>query len=264
MTNEELATQIKAGKSELYAELWGQTEAFFRAEARQYYFAFQKVCRAAGVDTDDLTQCGFFALTKAVQAFKEESGYKLLTYAKLHLRNSYREATGKRGRKEPLNDASSLDVPVSEDADASLIDLLADLDSVQLYEDIDKNLTIRKLRKVLDEMIDELPEQQARVIRLHYFMGFTLERIAELIGKDKGYIFAVKEAALTGLYRDRQRLKIYKKELIPSRRKKEIPYQGVGLASFHNCWASSVELYADGIRAKKANPATDQNTDAGK
>ena len=97
MTNEEWAIEIQAGWED-YTELWEQVNKFIRQQAHRYFTLHAGTCAHAGVELDDLTQCGFMALQDAVRAFDPEAGY---TPAYLHeipafepfpgsLRHSYR------------------------------------------------------------------------------------------------------------------------------------------------------------------------------
>ena len=76
MTNEEMAARIQAGEKELLAPLWEQNRGLLYQRARRY----EALGRLHGLDCDDLMQCAFLALSKAVEGFQEEKGYKLTAY----------------------------------------------------------------------------------------------------------------------------------------------------------------------------------------
>ena len=79
MTNEEWAIEIQAGRAG-YGKLWEQVHKFIRQQAHRYFTLHAGTCAHAGVELDDLTQCGFMALQDAVRAFDPEAGTRLLTY----------------------------------------------------------------------------------------------------------------------------------------------------------------------------------------
>ena len=73
MTNEELVTEIKAGRNEKenMTALWQQNEKFVRQKAHRYRFY---------ADPDDLIQEGYIALYDAVQKFNLAAGTKFITF----------------------------------------------------------------------------------------------------------------------------------------------------------------------------------------
>lgn len=246
MTNEELAELIKKGRTEYYGELWEQTKRFFTMRAKSFYNTYRKKCNSSGVELDDLIQCCFFALTKTVESFELHKGYKLLSYADFHIRNLLKEACGMRTRRnEPLNNYISTDEPISNDGDGTLLDAFVDEYAFKMYEDIDKELTIRRLRKELDRMLEDLKPQQSQILRMHYYMGLTLAQIAEVKGVERSKIISIEEQALNSMYKpaNRKILHDFKNVLIGSKR--SVPFSYYRKGSFHTFYdkgGSSVEL----------------------
>ena len=246
MTNEELAELIKNGHTEYYGELWEQSKRFFIKKANGFYNLYRKRCVACGVELEDLIQCCFLALVKTVEAFDLHSGFKLLSYADFHIRNTLKEACGMRIRKnEPMNNSSSLDEPISDEGDSTFLDTLVDEYAFIMYEDIDKELTIRRLRKELDRMLEDLKPQQSQILRMHYYMGLTLAQIAEVKGVERSKIISIEEQALNSMYKPANRKILYdfKNELIGSRKTMLFSYYRKGsFHSFSDKGGSSVEL----------------------
>lgn len=79
MTNEELALEVQAGRAG-YGGLWEQVRRFIGQQAFRWFTLYGDMCRRAGVELDDLMQCGFLALQDAVKAFDPARGYSLLAY----------------------------------------------------------------------------------------------------------------------------------------------------------------------------------------
>ena len=128
MTNEEWAMEIQAGRAG-YGELWEQVRRFIRLQAYKYQTLHAGLCERAGVELDDLLQCGFLALRDAVEAYDPERGYKLPTYIRYPLQNRFHDATGIWGnrKRDPLNLAVRLDASIGdEDGDATLGEQTAD------------------------------------------------------------------------------------------------------------------------------------------
>lgn len=74
MSNEELASRIKAGENTAanMEQLWQQVKAYIARLSRKY---------EGEPENEDLMQEGFLALYDAVAGYNEESGFKFLTYA---------------------------------------------------------------------------------------------------------------------------------------------------------------------------------------
>ena len=88
MSNEELALQIKAGNTELYAELWKNTEKLMIWKINKLYDIQSPRFARAGLELDDLKQLAFFALIAAVQAYDPQKSYAFSSYIGFHLRNT--------------------------------------------------------------------------------------------------------------------------------------------------------------------------------
>ena len=124
MTNEELAICIQNGESGLTSQLWDGMRGLVCLLSNRFYVQQRERCDAAGVTVDDLTQEGFLALLDAVKAYNPDDGYKLSAFLRFPLLNRFKAATGGREnhRKDPLNNFTSLDAPISDDGDGILAD----------------------------------------------------------------------------------------------------------------------------------------------
>lgn len=112
MTNEELAMEIQAGRSD-YTALWEQMRRFVCQQANRYFVMYCGSCTRAGVELDDLIQCGFMALRDAVRAYRPETGYSLLAYMKYPLLTISGRPVGFAPPAETrLDNCASLDKPV--------------------------------------------------------------------------------------------------------------------------------------------------------
>ena len=178
MTNEELAVQIKQGRSDLYVELWSQVHDFIT------YMALLRVCsveRPSEIDADDLIQSGYLALVDAVRAFDTERG-AFTTVLGYHLKRAFNEACGtrtERAARDPIHRASSLDVPANtDDPDGeSWVDLIPASECVE--EIAVDNAYRERLREAEERLLSRLPEQSADIIRAKYLTGEPVEITAE-------------------------------------------------------------------------------------
>lgn len=183
MSNEDLAQLIQGGRDDLTLQLWEQVRRWATKTAIRWYDAWQG---RAGVQMDDLMQCAFLALVGAVATFDQSEG-AFTTWYTFYLKNAFCEAYGirtQRGRREPLNNADSLDVPMSADDPAgnTLGDLVSDPDGESAYntlEDADYN---RALREALEAALDTIDQPCADAIRRRWFDGQTRQEIAASCG----------------------------------------------------------------------------------
>lgn len=182
MTNEEWAIEIQAGWEDCTA-LWEQVHRFIRQQAHRYFTLHAGTCTHAGVELDDLLQCGFMALQDAVRAYRPESGYSLLAYIKYPLLKHFREACGIRTtRRDPLNNCASLDKPVGDEGKATLGDLQPSQSAAQDMEAVLERKYMTELHEAMEKALDTLDTVQRDTIRRRFWNGDTLQAMA----KDNG------------------------------------------------------------------------------
>lgn len=238
MTNEELATEIRAGRAG-YGELWERVHRFVRQQAHRYYTLHAGTCVHAGVEQDDLVQCGFLALQDAVQAFDPARGYTLLAYMKYPLLNRFREACGNRtSRRDPLNLCTSLDKPAGEEGDAVLGDFLPNPDAAEHMEEVVEEEYQRELRGALDAALDMLDEKRRDTIRRRFWGNETLDAIAAAMHVGRERIRQAEQAALRDLRRGPclRLLKPFAEEI-----RTGYAWRGTGWGAWNSTGVSSVE-----------------------
>ena len=146
---------------------------------------------------------------------------------------------------------ASLDVPVGEEKDSSLYDLLPG--SANEEEEILDRIQRKQLCTVLWPMVDSLPDQQPEILRARYQEGRTLKDIAQERGTT---LEAIRQQEQKGLRELRK----------PSKSRQLLPFledrlyskalQGNGVGAFQRTWTSSTERaaiweeeYLDQLRA---------------
>ena len=173
MTNEALALAIQGGQ-DLYGELWEQTKRLIYQLACSIYNKQRGACQRAGVELEDLLQCGFLALRDAVKAYDPQKGYKLLAFIKYPMQNHINALLGRRGKADPLNGSASLDEPIEGAEDLTLADSIEDDGAGEAFEGIIDREYNRELHKALFECLNSLDGQQRRCI-----VGLSLIHISE-------------------------------------------------------------------------------------
>ena len=242
MTNEELAERIKAGQSELMADLWNNCHKllFFLMDRELTSEKLEQTARH-GIEVEDLRQEMYFALVEAVKGFNPDAGLRFTTYLDYPVKNAINKALGLRGGSsahDPLNSCTSIDAPVKSDEDdgATVGDFIGDPDSDQAFEEIAEQDYLKKLRADLERALRELPEQLEQTLRKRYFEGKTLDDVAEGQGISRQTVSNNEYSALLQL-RETQILQSYRSEIID-----RYSYS-TGLQSFKNHnFTSSVEL----------------------
>ena len=199
MTNEELATAIRAGDESKLLELWEQVR-------RLAYKRALRVVRALGderaADMDDLMQAGFLAVMDAVEQYDPASGWTFATVYINRLKTAFAEATGWRtrtGRNDPMRHADSLDRPL--DATDSASDTLGDLvaDPLDQYEEVEERIYKDWQRETISGALAKLDSRQAETLRLRYWEQLTLKETGERLGVGGSYARQIEGQALRRL-----------------------------------------------------------------
>lgn len=188
---------------------------------------------SGAVDMDDLIQAGSMAILEAQKTFDPEGGRNFIGWSYMPIRNAMLHLLGYRDklRLRPPVPALSLDVPVGEDGDKSLMDMIEDKDIVpfdeQVIEKETQQETVREVRAAVDRLKDD---KQREAIRRLYLDEQDRMTAAEGMG--------IQEAALRSL--DREGRKNLRKDARLYRY--AMPFFQVGLKTFNNTWTSAVEM----------------------
>lgn len=122
MTNEELVSSYQHGNQDAIAELWIQVHDFIAVKAGDYLKSYPTEYQNL---KDDLIQQSFFSLLNAAKNYDAEHGCGFTTYLNKCLAGAFHEVIfsgrGSRIEKDPLNSALSLDQPIHQNADGSLV-----------------------------------------------------------------------------------------------------------------------------------------------
>lgn len=178
----ELAERAKQGDKSAIELLWGKTEGLACWVMRRY-------TRTASVDEGDLLQAAYFAMLKAVRAYDPERGSFSTLYVEW-LRATYSLTLGLNRRR--VEEVACLDMPVNDDGDTSMVDLIEDQNAIQPEEQTMREDTCSDVRKA----VDRLPERWGLVVQLLYFDGLSYQQCAERIGVEKRTVQDIEFKAL--------------------------------------------------------------------
>lgn len=182
MTNEELAIEIQKGNKSACAKLWEQVEHFVKKSAFSYYNALRLSGKEYIPDADDLISEGYIAMLEAVKYYAPEKGYRYITYLSKTLKKSFVAVAGLRTlrtKNEPLNNCSSLNLPVgTESDDMEFIDLLSDETAQNDFERIELSET----QQIIADALAGLRECDRQLIKMRFWNEFSYEAIGSAFG----------------------------------------------------------------------------------
>lgn len=132
------------------------------------------------VPIEDLIQEGNLGLIVAAERFDPERGWQFSTYAVWWIRDYVGRAT----RDVTMNGGQlqSLDLPVGEDGDSTLVDFIPDENAVSPCELAEEN----ELKELVTEMVSCLKPRERRVIELRFGLNGTHEHSLEETGETLG------------------------------------------------------------------------------
>lgn len=237
MTNEALVKAIQNGERDKIPELWLSVKGFIakRAKARMW-----RSC--GGYDIDDLIQSGFIAMVAAAETHDIDCGASFITWLDYHLKTAFAEAENRkteRQQNDPMHNASSLYAPLYDDEETYLLDTIPGDDVIAETEE---KIYSAQLRSDLEAILSTIPEENAEVLRLYFFEGKPMQRIAERQGVDLQTAYTRKKKALQTMRQktntaDGQQLKAYLADNTNY-------YIGTGLTAFLTNRTSAVEATA--------------------
>ena len=204
LTNEELAEQIQGGNKQLIPELWERVKRLMFKLSYAYYKQHIDRCAFAGVALEDLQQESFCAFMNAVYAFKPDGGFRFLSYIKLPLLTCFNSLLGIRGRKEPINEAVSLDAPLpGTEESMTLGDTLKDQDAAIDYDDAERRIYCQELHEAMEKSLETLDQQQRLIIREYWYKGKGCAAIGAQIGLSRHVVRNVENKAMRSLRKPR-------------------------------------------------------------
>lgn len=246
MTNEELAVSIKAGNREHLETLWNQCYLFIRMRA----FAWKRMRPEMLPEAEDLIQCGYFALVKAVDYYDPdpEKNYSFLTALNFFIPDEFKKEIGIRNSKrDPIINALRLDAPSTSDEESSpLIDTISDPSAEEAFETFDEDAQQEHIRTVLEEVAqDVLTAKQREVLHSILREDTTCADTASAADVSRQAISIRKEQVFWRFRNDPRIKELYELITAQELRATDSRYvQGTGFITFAHTGASVVERIA--------------------
>lgn len=180
MSNEELVIEVQHGRTELIGELWEQVERLVKWKALRVLHAVDGLfC----IEFDDLYQSGYLALVDAVETYQPGAG-AFSTWFMYYLKTAFSEATGyrtDREKRDPLNYAVSMDAPITgeDGSETAFGDLIEDINASDRIDNVEEKVFCKELRRVLDTLLDTIPDPCREVLELRYYEDLTRMEISD-------------------------------------------------------------------------------------
>ena len=186
MSINEMAVAIQGGNLELLEPLWEQVIRLVKSQANRHWKATQG---RGGVVADDLIQIGYLAMVDAISRYDPDKS-AFTTYLVQYLQKYFHEATGRcytdsSGRlmpKDALNVSVSLNMPVDDDEETELLEIIAD--PATSFEDTEEKIWQDQLRETMSSLLQELPAEQMKILRCRFWEDLTREEIAQQLGSN--------------------------------------------------------------------------------
>lgn len=212
MTNEELLRQIRNGEGDDFtlSTLWAQVCHLFYIHSDGLYRRHKDRAASFGVERDDCRQVCWFAFLDAIKAYnaKPDIELKFSAFIKLHVRRRVYELLGYRtSKREPLNDAVSLDAPLpgSEDEKITIGDTIADPTAEVPFEEVDGSDTAAEVEGI----VSALPEKQVAAVHSRFWQDKMLTEVGAELGLTPKQIHNRYREAIHKLRRDKRLQEIH-------------------------------------------------------
>ena len=204
----------EGGNDELIPLLWERIRKLVRSVAQKFYIKNQDLCSSHGVGEADLLQVGYFAFLQAIKYYDKSKEYCLTTYLNLPLKTEFAKALNSRtkdGINEPLNNCTSLDLPINHDEaeGATLLEIVPDPVEPGQNEVIE-NCNTQYMRKIIDIELLRLNEKQRSVITEIYLKGSTTKEAAQILSIPYTRIHGIQREALHALRYSYKLQQLYK------------------------------------------------------
>lgn len=161
-----IALAVQDGTADI-SELWIACRRYVWQQAARWHRGFEG---SRGVELDDLMQTGYEALARAVTVWKPGVG-GFLTALTFCLKRAFAATYGMqttRAEKDPLNNATSLDVPLAgTDEDVVLGDTVLDEKSERAFDIVERVERCQAVRRA----VLRLPPEQREALIAEFWRG---------------------------------------------------------------------------------------------
>ncbi len=162
----------------MYEQLLSENRGLIAWAARRYTGAAQ---RDNAIDYDDLLQAGFVGIVEASRTFNASTGGSWVQWAKWYIQREYNALLGLRDGRftKAHSGAISLDAPISEDFDETMLAALED----DTLDPVDAGAILDDDRRIVREAVADLKDDRQReIVERWQLNGETQSEVAESLG----------------------------------------------------------------------------------
>ncbi|MBE6537022.1 MAG: sigma-70 family RNA polymerase sigma factor [Ruminococcaceae bacterium] len=188
----ELFIKMKDGDENARARLIEHNMRLISHVIRKYYSSYS--------NPDELLSVGSLGLIKAVDSFHFEKGTRFATYGARCIQNEilmFFRSQKKTNMEVSLNDTIDVD---RDGNPLTYLDIISMPETIA--EDIDMNINIEKVRKLVDTLLDD---RSREIIVLRYglcgYQPKTQREVAAYLGISRSYVSRIEKRAL-GILKD--------------------------------------------------------------
>lgn len=257
MTVDVLAVQVQQGHNELLPDLWEQVRGLVNAYAKSFLLSFN--C-THGLEHEDLMQCGYLAMVRALEKYNPGMGAKFSTFLVYYIRSEFQKAIGRSERQfhDPLNHCGSLDIPVGDDPDGpTRLDFVRD--GRDYLADVEARVFNDELHAALEAALEGIPAREASVIRSVYYTDKSLTETAAELGVSHQRAQQLRNSGLHRLRYGPARSKL--EQFVDDRTDFYRPSSVERFQRTHSSVVEEIVLYREKIRRRLENAATDAERD---
>lgn len=175
VTNEELVLEAKRGNRNALEQLWSRNQGILYNLFARYF----PLCRKYHCEQEDVIQCGYFVIIRAVDAYKPEKGTKFTSYLNFHVKNEVYELFCLRGKLRPAEVSGN--APVAGTEGMELLEGIEDTAAHEELAAVEQDNYLETLRRELERGLGQLPEQQEEILRRRYYKQESRGRIAQAL-----------------------------------------------------------------------------------
>ena len=173
MTNEELAMLAKQGDNDALHKLYFAVAPLLFKLTRRFF----GLCGHKHITPDDLLQCRYFVVLRAVKSYNPDKETLFNSYLYHHVQNVCLKELGYRGNRQ--KETVSLDEPLVEDGSIKLVDVIEDPDA-----DCYSYCELNDMQRIVRGEIDKLPPLEQSIIYMSFYEYKMLEESATALGLD--------------------------------------------------------------------------------
>lgn len=168
LTDEELCLRTSGGDNDAMEFLLKKYKNLVKSRAHSYFLV--------GADKEDIAQEGMIGLYKAIRDFNPDKQTSFLGFAEVCISRQMLSAirTATRQKHIPLNSYISINKPLFEDGEQTLMDVMVS-DSIGPEE---ATVTGESASRLRSRLYEQLTEFEAACLD-SYLEGYTYEQIAE-------------------------------------------------------------------------------------